>query len=190
MRLKLLVLALVTSSAAWAHEEGATHSEMVPGLGRVEYQQLFEVLSEPGESLDAFALRVGPRLRAYSDQTGFEACGVLATNGERFGVVIGTNHAHVACVNFSSKVPAGFQPTMETIHSHGGEKTFAASATDVLLLGKDVFGSRSRTSLRVTGQNLRMFSKTDYHGGSGYLATPEGVIHQAGAKQVRVVTGE
>ncbi|HEL3200029.1 TPA: hypothetical protein ACKP7X_002508 [Stenotrophomonas maltophilia] len=162
----------------------------VPGIGLVPYQQLFEAVSEPGESLDAFALRLGPRLRAYSDETGFEACGVLASDGDRFGVVIGTNHSHVACVNFASKVPAGFQPTEETIHSHGGEKTFAASATDVLLLSKDAFGSRSRTSLRVTGQKLGEFSKTDYQGGAGYLATPKGVIHQAGAKHVRVLGGD
>ncbi|WLA07600.1 hypothetical protein MO328_14450 [Xanthomonas translucens] len=189
----LAVVALVAGGPAWAHDDGSagtTESEAVPGVGRVDYQRLFEALSEPGESLDAFAQRIGPRLRAYSDETGFEACGVLASDGDRFGVVIGTNHSHVACVNFASKIPAGFQPTVETIHSHGGEKTFAASSTDVLLLGKDAFGSRSRTSLRVTGQNLRMFSKTDYQGGAGCLATPDGVIHQAGAKHVRVLGGD
>ncbi|HFT7412125.1 TPA: hypothetical protein ACOD9X_004534 [Stenotrophomonas maltophilia] len=186
----LAVVALVAGGSAWAHDDGpvgVNELETVPGVGRVGYQRLFEAVSEPGESLDGFVLRIGPRLRAYSDETGYEACGVLASDGDRFGVVIGTNHSHVACVNFASKVPAGFQPTVETIHSHGGEKTFAASATDVALLGKDAFGSRSRTSLRVTGQNLHMFSKTDYHGGAGYLATPIGAIYQNGPKSVREV---
>jgi len=36
----------------------------IPGIGTVDYQRLFEEVSHPGESMDDFALRVGPRLRA------------------------------------------------------------------------------------------------------------------------------
>ena len=36
----------------------------VPGIGRVAYQFLFEELSEPGESLDGFALRIAPSAAA------------------------------------------------------------------------------------------------------------------------------
>ncbi|HEL4830069.1 TPA: hypothetical protein UOA02_004579, partial [Stenotrophomonas maltophilia] len=60
----LAVMALVAGVPAWANDDGpvgATESESVHGVGRVDYQRLFEALSEHGESLDGFALRIGPR---------------------------------------------------------------------------------------------------------------------------------
>ncbi|EMR0604057.1 DUF4329 domain-containing protein [Stenotrophomonas sp. Sm3212] len=187
-RFALALASFASLAFATAAVAGEVEKVAVPNVGTITYEHLFDAVSEANEGLDDFMARISPRLRAFSDETGFEACGVVARNDEgRFAVAIGTNHSHVACVNFASKVPQGFQPTMETIHSHGGEKTFAASATDIALLGKDAFGSRSRTSLRVTGQNLHMFSKTDYHGGAGYLATPNGAIYQNGPKSVREV---
>ena len=36
--------------------------------------------------MDEFAAQVGPLLRAWSDSTGFEACGVIATNGKQHGI--------------------------------------------------------------------------------------------------------
>ncbi len=151
------------------------------------YEHLFDEVSKEGETLDAFAQRIAPRLYAYSKETGYEACGVLAFQGDRFSVVVGTSLSHVACVNYASKVQAGFTPSVKTIHSHGGKKTFEASATDLILLGKDAFGSRSRSTQRVTGQNVHDFSGTDFEGGPGYLATPDGVIFQEGRGKVRQV---
>lgn len=161
---------------------------LLPNIGKVDYQHLFSETSMNGESMDQFAARISGKFREFSDATGYEACGVIAENEMgQFSVVVGTNFSHVACANFSSKVMAGYKPTLITIHSHGGEKTFAASKTDQALLGKDAFGPRSRTSLRVTGQKLSEFSKTDFSGGFGYLATPEGAIYQEGSKNIRTV---
>lgn len=165
-------------------EPGPVEQISVPGLGRVPYQRLFEVVSEPGESLDTFAARIGPRLRAYSDATAFEACGVLATDGTRLGVVIGTNGAHIACANFESKVPNGMRSTGQTIHSHGGEKSFNANRADKALLGGQLGG---RAVATVHGQTLDAFSPLDFDGGPGYLATPTGMKHQDGTSQVRDV---
>lgn len=159
----------------------------IPGIGVVEYQRLFEAVSEPGETMDEFAARIGPRLREFSDQTGFEACGVIATDGQRFGVVIGSNRSHVACANFTSKVPVGMQATEETIHSHGRNRSFNANRNDVALQGQFFHG---QVGLRgVAGQNVREFSAMDYEGGPGYLATPNGVIHQRGQGTTRTVSG-
>ena len=160
----------------------------IPGIGRVAYQFLFEEISEQGESLDAFALRIGPRLRAYSDETGYEACGVLATDGELFGVVIGSNRAHIACANFNALRPMGMKPTGQTIHSHGVDGRFHANRNDVALQGQFFAGQMGIKS--VAGQKLNAFSNMDYEGGPGYLATPTGVIHQQGEGTVRQVLPE
>lgn len=107
----------------------------IPGLGVVDYEFLFEVVGQEEQTMDDFASEIGPRLREFSDRTGFEACGVIATDGQRFGAVIGSNRSHVACANFSSKVPAGMRDTGETIHSHGRERGFKANRNDLTLQG-------------------------------------------------------
>lgn len=155
----------------------------IPGIGVVDYQRLFEVVSEPGESLDAFALRIGPRLRAYSDSTGFEACGVLATDGQRFGAVVGSNRAHIACANFEAFVPAGMKPTGQTLHSHGNDRPSRANKNDLALMGQQLAaqGGTGKALVTVAGQALDAFSVTDFKGGHGYLATPAGLLHQQGS---------
>lgn len=164
-------------------ESGQIEVLQVPRIGRLEYQRLFEVVSDRGESLDDFALRVGPRLRAFSDETGFEACGVLATDGVRFGIVVGSSRSHVACVNFGSKVPEGMTNTGQTIHSHGKPGRRRANAADLKLMGRGEM--RLDRGGMMSGQSLTAFSDMDFAGGPGYLAIPGGVIHQNGNATVR-----
>ena len=175
------VAALPFSSHAFDYapdQAGPVERVRVSGIGQFAYQRLFEAVSEPGESMDSFARRVGPALRAYSDATGFEACGVLATDGERFGVIVGSNHSHIACANFHGKVPAGMRDTGETIHSHGKTERFNANRNDTVLAGQHFHGKPGVRT--VAGQQLDAFSDTDYESGAGYLATPSGVLHQRG----------
>lgn len=161
----------------------------VPGLGAVPYQKLFEEASNDGESLDAFMLRIGVRLRDFSDASKHEACGVVATDGQRFGVVIGTNGAHIACANFPWKVPQGMRAIGETIHSHGADKLANINKVDRLFRGEELVSGRRVSS--VSGQDLAMFSREDFTGGPGYLAIPGGrVLHQSGKSTVREVTDE
>lgn len=147
----------------------------IPGLGRVAYQFLFEELSEPGESLDSFASRIGPRLRAYSDAMGFEACGVLATDGERFSVVVGTNFGYMACVSSSQFVREGFRHAGATIHSHGKQGRFTPSRADRLLMAESFAGQRASLAV-VHGQALNAFSDADIRSGAGYLAGSDGRV--------------
>lgn len=152
----------------------------IPGIGVVDYQRLFEVVSEPGESMDAFVLRISPRLRAYSDATGFEACGVLATDGERFGAVVGTNHGHTVCVNFHRKVPEGMTLTGKTVHSHTTMRSYRLTPADLLVVG----GGRVGTVQR--GDNPELFSEEDY-AAPGYMVSGKHVWHQSGKGTRRVV---
>lgn len=153
----------------------------VPGVGRVPYEMIFEARSEAGETMDAFMARVAPQLRAYSDETGFEACAAIAQapTGE-YGVVVGTNKAHIACAIFSSMVPEGMRATGQTVHSHGGDRAFTASAADKTLMMQALIPPRGRV-LTVHGQTLDAFSDVDLDAGPGYLATPNGgLLHQTG----------
>lgn len=151
----------------------------IPGIGKLDYQRLGVEFGSPGETLDAFALRIGPRLREYSDATGFEACGMLATDGERYGVILGSNLSHVSCVNFGSFVPPLFRSTGLTIHSHGTSGRVRANRSDILLMG----GAELRMDKTkiVGGQYIDQFSEMDFQGGAGYLAIPGGAIFQNGS---------
>lgn len=164
----------------------------IEGVGRVPYSMLFEVVSEPGETMDAFALRLAPRLRAFSDETGHEACGAIGRAADgRLGAVIGSNGSHVACAVFGAKVPAGMVATGQSIHSHGGERAARANKADLALMGKHLaeMGGAGRAAVYVNGQTLDAFSQVDFHGGPGYLAIPGArVLHQSGTPHsVRVV---
>lgn len=156
----------------------------VPGLGTIDYLRLFEAVSEPGESLDNFALRIGPNLRAFSDDTGFEACGIIASDGERFGVIVGSSQAHALCANFTDKVPEGMKANGQTIHSHPRGDSYKINATDRAFLGP-----LYRIGDRYTRSNRGVFSADDFSAGPGYLVSPSGAIYyQAGRDSVRKIT--
>lgn len=186
MRTVFFAAAVMVCGMAQATDAGTIERIHVPSLGAtIPYERLFEAKSEPGETMDAFALRIGPRLRAFSDASHFEACGMIATDGQRFGAVIGSNHSHIACANFPALVPAGMTSTGKTIHSHGVDKAVSFNKTDLILSG----ASDKSSFKMVHGQNTSKFSEADLDGWPGYLATPTGAIFHDGWK-VRVVVPE
>lgn len=159
----------------------------LPGYGRVSYEQLFEDQSQEGETLDAFMLRVAPKLRAYSDKTKYEACAAIASDGQRFGVIVGTNRAHVACAVLHEQVPEGMKTIGESIHSHGGEGSFSSTRSDMALMGPALAQAKSLGKRKVVhGQVLDQFSEVDFQAGPGYLATPDGLLHQNKGKVRKV----
>lgn len=180
---------LLAALAAIALSTAAQATEL--DVRKIPYERIGEERSAPGESLDAFVLRIGPKLRAYSDATRHEACGVLAKDDNSYGIVIGTSGSHLACAIFMNKVPEGMTSLRVGIHSHGGKEQFRANKSDRLFMG---LGDDARTISRavVYGQELNMFSETDHHIGEGYLATETGVLHYDGAgntREVRVPVG-
>ncbi|WP_036041577.1 hypothetical protein [Bradyrhizobium yuanmingense] len=136
--------------------------------GRASADTLFEATSQPGEAKAAFLHRVGAQMRAWSDDSRHEACAVIASDGERFGVVVTTSGSHVACANNHRTVPAGMTSTGETIHTHGANLRFKANKADAKLAGY-------REGWPVSGQKVADFSLTDY-AEPGYLAAPGGVL--------------
>lgn len=205
----LLVLALLsaTATSAGANESSISPPQPltpkigftaldVPGYGRLPYKALFEVHSAAGESLDAFALRIGPLLRAYSDETRYEACGAIGqVPGGRYGVIIATNESHIGCISSNDILPEGMDATGQTIHSHGKNESCVANKTDIALFGKDLgkhgIGyntGRPMAFMKINGQGINEFSDLDLDGEDGYLAAEGGkVLHHTNGK-VRVLS--
>lgn len=150
------------------------------GIGTVPYVFLFEDIGESGETVDELAGRIAPRLVAYSDATGFEACGVMAKHNDgRWGTVIGSNQSHVACANLPDRVPEGFRAMALTIHSHGlggGE----LNQTDLRFLKLSADSRSKHMHGQIYGQDRHQFSERDLTGLPGYLATPDGLLRHDG----------
>lgn len=175
------VLFTLFNTSLYAHDDhGQVERVNIQGIGMVEYQRLFEMLGENGETMDAFAARVAPRLIAYSDSTGYEACGMFARHEDgRFGIVIGTNRARLVCANFNGITPNEMASTQVSIHSHGlGEARLTASDLKILKIRSD---ARSQSMYgKVFGQDRERFSRLDLSGPAGYLAIPNGLLYHDG----------
>ena len=137
------------------------------------YVHLADYISQPGETKIQFLRRVGIELRRYADRTTYEACGTIATDGQRWGIVIGTSDSHIGCIVHSGKAPAGMTSTGESIHTHG-RKNFTFHITDV-----DAFFAGAADGMRMQSGDVYHFSATDY-GAPGYLATPDGLRYEDG----------
>lgn len=189
MRSLLLTLFLVTGMVQ-AQDTGDTPGPVeyiqIDDIGRLPYQRLFEAFSQPNESLDAFAARISPRLVAYSQETGYEACGVFASDGSRNGIIVGTNHANLACANFTAKRPDGMESRRITIHSHGNGAA-KMTRSDLRFMGLSEDARSQRMFGTVYGQDREHFSERDLNGSAGYLATPTKVLYQDGQGKIREV---
>jgi len=157
----------------------ASASAATARITHLPFETLETLLGQPGESMDAFVVRIGPDLRKFADKTGFEACGLIARAADgTFGVVLTSSRSHVGCVVQTASLPAGMVATDQTIHCHGTDgRRSSMNRADRALLG--VSDSESGLGF-VPTQNLSHFSPTDYAGGAGFLATPTGVLHQDG----------
>lgn len=176
MKIMGLFLMLVFSFSASAQE---IESFNIPHVGVVKYQKLFEEQSVAGESMDSFVLRIAPKLRAYSDENGYEACGVIATNDENFSIIVGTNFANMVCVNSSRFVMDGYRHAGATLHSHGRQGRFRPTKTDLMLMESAFAGQRANL-VTVHGQALNAFSNEDVQSGPGYLAGENGRVFYQG----------
>lgn len=183
-----LVFVLAFSINTHARDTGAESGSIVSyitlpdGQERLPYQALFEAESQPGEALDAFVLRLSPSLRSYTDETGYEACGVITTANDIFYVMVGTNHGHTACVAIHEKRKPGSVDTGQTIHSHPRNVRYQVNSTDILTAG---VSNVKKGQLR-KGSHTHKFSVMDYQA-PGYLVNSDDVLHQAGPGTVRTV---
>ena len=148
--------------------------------------------SEVGESMDDFALRVSPYVYQITQDTGFEACAIIAKHEDgRFGVTLTSSHSYIGCVLRSDIVPEGFSPTEFSIHSHPDASTprQKASPMDAQLnkaMGQST-SSRAQGHARKGLARPSGFSPADFDAGFGYLVTAKTVLFQEGRGTVRRV---
>lgn len=181
-----LITAALSLTATCAAARTMTAAEL-------PYEHVSDQVSQPGETKQAFLLRMAPVLREWANQTGMEACAEIgASDDGRYGLVVGTNHSHLGCVIDPNRVLPGMHATNETIHTHGRGNAFSPNAADMVMMdaqtAQRVDAVRAMRRPLLGGQTLNRFSAADYASGPGYLATPTGLIYQHGEGTDQVIT--
>ncbi|WP_223572143.1 hypothetical protein [Xanthomonas citri] len=176
----LAVMALVAGGPAWAQGGSIPPTGMEASWKGVH---LAEIVSEPGEGLDDFMLRVAPVLDRYTKESGHEVCGMVAqsADSERFGVRLGTTKGAMTCSMSRANVPLGMHALKLSIHSHPHTRSVLPTSADVAFYGENplVTGrmvKRGRSE-RVGGA---YFSGGDYASGPGYLVAEGQLLYQEG----------
>ncbi len=156
---------------------------MAPAFAAPSLTHVAELVSEQGEHLEDFVLRIAPMLDRYTRETGFEACGMVAQSpdGERFGVRLGTSQGAMTCEMRRSNVPAGMTALRLSIHSHPHKPTILPTAADVAFYA-GTQAANGRMVLRGRPQRVggAFFSSGDYASGPGYLVSDGRVLYQEG----------
>ncbi|PZU43296.1 MAG: hypothetical protein DI568_17450, partial [Sphingomonas sp.] len=147
-----------------------------------ERQHLGDYASNPRETLDGFLKRLGLVLDAHTRTTGHEACGVIGRQDStsRYAVSLYTDGVQRGCSMSYSEVPAGFETTRETIHSHPRARFITLTAQDKAwnLAHNDVMHGNT-VSIKPG------FSQGDFDAGPGWLVFQGTLQYQRGWNRVR-----
>ncbi|MGX5730923.1 hypothetical protein ACWKWK_10370 [Pseudoxanthomonas beigongshangi] len=156
---------------------------MAPAFAAPSLTHVAELVSEQGEPLEDFVLRIAPVLDRYTHETGFEACGMVAqsADGERFGVRLGSTKGAMTCEMRRSNVPEGMTALRLSIHSHPHKPVVMPTAADVSFYA-GTQASNGRMILRGRPERVggAYFSAADYASGPGYLVSEGRVLYQQG----------
>ena len=177
----------IAAAASFAPASAMDSSRGSNSLERIPYDYLGTLRSVGPTTRDAFALAVSPYLHGYAEKTNTESCGEIARDAQHhYALIWGTNHSHLGCIIPDGNVPSGYDPTGVTIHAHPVRPGFRMTVADVVL---GQFGAVGRY-VGLFADTPSHFSATDYQGGAGYLATPNGSIYQNGSRSsTTVITG-
>lgn len=177
MRAKTLFLTmLLTLVTAFASAQAADVG-MTPAMRALPFKTLDVYTSRPGESLEAFLLRIAPVLRTFTHTTGFEACGAIAKGPTGYGVALGTNESQIGCLAGEAGVPEGMTWTGETLHSHPEDHELTMQPND------RAYAKATRTAdpyARTFEGSPDGFSHADFRGAPGYLVANGQLLYQPG----------
>ncbi|KRA46703.1 hypothetical protein [Pseudoxanthomonas sp. Root630] len=181
MRVLFLVLAAFTSMPCLAHEASSQ------GWQR---EHLGDYVSDPGEPLPVFLLRLGETLHVFTRNSGNEACGAIAHDGERYGLSLYTDGVPHGCAINTSEVPAGFTFVGETLHSHPWQKVL--DMTSAARAWSHFYRDGNGTAPTLRNDGSSGFSRADLAGGPGWLVAKGQLLHQARGRTTRhgEVTGK
>lgn len=121
-----------------------------------------------------------------------EACGALAINEKgEYGVVLTTNHAQIACLIDHTEVPAGFEDTGMTIHSHPPGHTIRMNASDKKVAQLLDPNREGRSSVaRMDWINTNGFSAADLALPQAYVVLSSGRVlsHRGRRRSIETIT--
>lgn len=174
------VVALVASVPAWAQGGSIPPTGMQQGWKGLH---LVELVSDPGEGLSDFMLRIAPVLEQHTRESGHEVCGMVAqsADAERFGVRLGTTKGAMTCSMSRLNVPAGMRALTVSVHSHPHTRSVLPTSADVSFYAENPLSSgrmvKRGRSERVGGA---YFSIGDYAAGPGFLVAEGQLLYQEG----------
>lgn len=166
---------------------GIAHSESVAmsaDMKALPFSQMGAYTSAPGETEQAFLLRVAGAMQTYTMRTGQEICGAIARQHDTFSVVLGTNHSQIGCLAGEAGVIEGAIPTGETIHSHPAGSLFRLNRMDRQFAWATHAADPGARTFRGSPNG---FSETDYESGPGYLVAGGRLFYQSRPKQTDVI---
>lgn len=166
-----------------------------PEVFKVQAWEVGTFTSAPGESHDAFVLRVAEALKTWTDDTGTEACGpIVQAKDGTYSVQLTTEKAQTVCLR-STVMPDGMTYTGDSIHSHpamkdgGHQVRLTTHDFDVLeAMGRvKLVDDMRRMHIRTVEAEPDTFSADDYAAGPGYLVVKGQLLYQHGEGTAQVV---
>lgn len=144
-------------------------------------QPVGEFVSEPGEALGDFTLRLAPALDQHTRESGHEVCGMVAADSDRYGVRLGTTKGAMTCSMSRSNVPDGMRALKISVHSHPHTRSVFPTSADVSFYAENpMVSGRMVKRGRPEKVGGAYFSHGDYASGPGYLVAEGQVLYQDG----------
>lgn len=117
-------------------------------------------------------------MKSYTHRTGWEACGLIASNNHgRYGVVLGSNHSQIGCLAGEAGLPNNMIWTGKTLHSHPEDNILKMEPND------RKYAKATHTAdpyANFFDGSPNGFSHADFSGGPGYLVTKNSLLYQNG----------
>lgn len=133
-------------------------------------QPVGEFVSEPGEALGDFILRIAPALEEHTKDSGHEVCGMVAqsADSERYGLRLGTTTGAMTCSMSRSNVPEGMRALKVSVHSHSRTRSVIPTSADVTFYAENpLVSGRMVKRGRPEKVGGAYFSNGDYAEGGG-----------------------
>lgn len=120
---------------------------------------LYEEVSAPGESMDAFVARISPKAIEVTEARRVSICGAIGREDDRFSIRLGTSNTWKRCDIDLSDTVAGFASTGVTFHTTTSDE-----------------------------QSQRGFSADNFKRPRGYVAFGKYVRYQEGRTKDRLIS--
>ena len=151
----------------------------------IYFEDLGAFVSKNTENKEQFLTRVSHFIRQYTDQTGWEACGLIHENSnqKQWAVQVVTNASHIACKSLEMDNP-DYAATTETIHSHPKPGGFNVTLQDQRMSGNLCGSWRNTQPFDFSSKDLQAESSYLIIPGKKFSSKPQLLYQKNGVIQV------